>query len=678
MPSAKAKTPKKLTVYVYEKDVKTLIETKTAEFHADGLTTTVELQLVNGKSYDILFWADAYDENGADTPFSYTASTQTVKVDYTKMASNEDKGDAFFFAEKGLEVNGAINKNITLTRPFAQINFDTDDLGAASVKNAFGITDSNKFGTVKSKLALTAAMPDQLNLFDGTVSTSATAATTFDAVAPSELTFPYGTGYDYLSMSYVLVGAGRDVVDLKYTVLNGTSEYNTLNITAVPVQRNYRTNIYGSLLTSKVNFNVVIKPNFEDPDYNVGPWDGTTQTEVTPTVENGVSTYTAMTASEFAWVITNAPMNAVIALGSDIDMGGKGIAPIGTTARKNDDSQFFQGTLDGKNMTIKNINFSGSGEDNGAGLIATAKNVTIKDLNIEGGTVTGEDFAGALVSYFSGDNNTVSNVHIKGVTVKNTTTDNGAVGGLVGRVYGATTITGCSVEGNISGRSKLGGIVGFANKNIEINSTTFEGNITSEGYPSEAHAGGIIGYTNGGNTVKLNGCTNKGNLTAKVGLGNGEIGGSYAGGMVANSFMTAYEILNCVNEGSVTAINPKGFLDGGTTTAAAGIFGYCSYAPSIKVEGCTNKGSVSLDVKAEANSRNCVAGLINIGWPACQDDKVSIKGNTVENVEYTNNAVLRRAVVAYATFVGLTPQYDYSVWLSGNTNNTSLEETFKY
>lgn len=148
--------------------------------------------------------------------------------------------------------------------------------------------------------------------------------------------------------------------------------------------------------------------------------------------------------------------------------------------------------------------------------------------------------------------------------------------------------------------------------------------------------------------------------------------------MVANSFMTAYEILNCVNEGSVTAINPKGFLDGGTTTAAAGIFGYCSYAPSIKVEGCTNKGSVSLDVKAEANSRNCVAGLINIGWPACQDDKVSIKGNTVENVEYTNNAVLRRAVVAYATFVGLTPQYDYSVWLSGNTNNTSLEETFKY
>ena len=258
---------KKLTVYVYEKDAKTLIETKTAEVPADGLTTTVELQLVNGKSYDILFWADAYGENGADTPFSYTASTQTVKVDYTKMASNEDKGDAFFFAEKGLEVKGAINKTIYLTRPFAQINFGTDDLDAAAVVNAFGITDDSKFGTVMSKLALTAAMPDQLNLFDGTVTTTdGAAATAFAAVAPTEEdTFPYGTGYDYMSMSYVLVGADRDVVDLKYTVLNGDAEYNTLEIAAVPVQRNYRTNIYGSLLTSKVNFTVEIKPGFDKP-----------------------------------------------------------------------------------------------------------------------------------------------------------------------------------------------------------------------------------------------------------------------------------------------------------------------------------------------------------------------------------------------------------------------------
>ena len=263
---------KKLTVYVYEKDVKTLIETKTAEFPADGLTTTVELQLVNGKSYDILFWADAYGENGADTPFSYTASTQTVKVDYTKMASNEDKGDAFFFAEKGLEVKGAINKTIYLTRPFAQINFGTDDLDAAAVVNAFGITADNKFGTVMSKLALTAAMPDQLNLFDGTVTTTdGAAATAFAAVAPTEEdTFPYGTGYDYMSMSYVLVGADRDVVDLKYTVLNGDAEYNTLEIAAVPVQRNYRTNIYGSLLTSKVNFTVEIKPGFGGEYNNVG------------------------------------------------------------------------------------------------------------------------------------------------------------------------------------------------------------------------------------------------------------------------------------------------------------------------------------------------------------------------------------------------------------------------
>ena len=350
---------KKLTVYVYEKDVKTLIETKTAEFPADGLTTTVELQLVNGKSYDILFWADAYGENGADTPFSYTASTQTVKVDYTKMASNEDKGDAFFFAEKGLEVKGAINKTIYLTRPFAQINFGTDDLDAAAVVNAFGITADNKFGTVMSKLALTAAMPDQLNLFDGTVTTTdGAAATAFAAVAPTEEdTFPYGTGYDYMSMSYVLVGADRDVVDLKYTVLNGDAEYNTLEIAAVPVQRNYRTNIYGSLLTSKVNFTVEIDNEFMGGE----------------AINPNATKVTVNSAQELADAVNNATSDIVVTFGADIE----GDATV-------NQKEGVNVIIDGADHQYKNgrIQIDGYGRNNGAEMM------TIKNINfvVENGT----------------------------------------------------------------------------------------------------------------------------------------------------------------------------------------------------------------------------------------------------------------------------------------------------
>ena len=299
------KTATTLTYAVYETGVtpvNPIIFSEDEVTFGDDLTATVTLQLVNGKTYDILFWADAPVAPGETNPFTFTPATQTVAVNYAAMASNNDACDAFFAAEKALEVEGAINKTVTLTRPFAQINFGTDDLDVASVKNAFGITADNKFGTLRSKLALTAAMPDQLNLLTGEVTTVATGATAFEAVAPTTEEFPYEPlTYDHLSMTYVLVGADRDVVDLKYTVLNGTIKYNTLNITAVPVQRNYRTNIYGSLITSKANYNVEIKPGFAEPDYDIA--------------------VTANTPSEFTDALVN-PKVEIINVSTDLDLSG--------------------------------------------------------------------------------------------------------------------------------------------------------------------------------------------------------------------------------------------------------------------------------------------------------------------------------------------------------------------
>ena len=57
----------------------------------------------------------------------------------------------------------------------------------------------------------------------------------------------------------------QDSVEL--TVSDG-SESRTF--TNVPVQRNYRTNIYGSLLTNTTDFTVVIEPAFATTHYNLG------------------------------------------------------------------------------------------------------------------------------------------------------------------------------------------------------------------------------------------------------------------------------------------------------------------------------------------------------------------------------------------------------------------------
>lgn len=62
-------------------------------------------------------------------------------------------------------------------------------------------------------------------------------------------------------MNYVLVPDYKTIADVTLDYTNGTTPMKR-TFTSVPLQRNYRTNIYGSLLTNSVDFNVVIEPAF--------------------------------------------------------------------------------------------------------------------------------------------------------------------------------------------------------------------------------------------------------------------------------------------------------------------------------------------------------------------------------------------------------------------------------
>ena len=75
-------------------------------------------------------------------------------------------------------------------------------------------------------------------------------------------------GYKYLSMDYLLVGSKQKTnVNVQWQISDGAGTAIECTFANVPVQGNYRTNIYGSLLTSTSDFNVEIAPAFEEPDY---------------------------------------------------------------------------------------------------------------------------------------------------------------------------------------------------------------------------------------------------------------------------------------------------------------------------------------------------------------------------------------------------------------------------
>ena len=244
-------TAKHLQYAVYEAGQSTPLKvfgdetTVVGEAEMVNLKKSVTLKLTSGKSYDVIFWAA---DNSAKKPYTFDPLTQTVKIKYTNVYSNNDICDAFFKKET-ITVSGNQNVDVKLTRPFAQVNIGTDDFDAATIA-----------GLNLTQTQVKATAGDILNLATGKMEgTEATRTFKMKAIPTADDgAFPVA-GYKYLLMAYIPISDTKETVDMTFGY-NGKSSFRSF--TNVPLQRNYRTNIYGSLLTNSVDFNVVIEPAF--------------------------------------------------------------------------------------------------------------------------------------------------------------------------------------------------------------------------------------------------------------------------------------------------------------------------------------------------------------------------------------------------------------------------------
>ena len=235
---------------VYDAEGKELTDLTVTDAEIHG-STTVNLQLTTGNTYSVIFWAAA--ENA---PYTVDFGAKTMTVDYDEAVSNDETRDAFYKYHT-FTVKGAQTETIELKRPFAQLNIGTADYAAST---SAGYTPVNSAVTIKS-------IYNTLNLWDGEVSGETEVTYDYAAIAKNEA-FPVA-GYEYLAMNYLLVAADKTLVDVEfaYTETDATAA-KTRTVGSVPVQRNYRTNIYGNLLTSDVDINVEIKPEYDEPAYD--------------------------------------------------------------------------------------------------------------------------------------------------------------------------------------------------------------------------------------------------------------------------------------------------------------------------------------------------------------------------------------------------------------------------
>ncbi len=495
-----------LDYYVYDEDNgSTNIEALNGTATFVNRETTVSLNLVSGKSYSIVFLATVPGQSH----YTYTASSKDLDVTYGSAAQDESR-DAFYVYEPTFKVTGAISKDIILRRPFAQINVGTTDWASAT---AAGISLTETSMTVTG-------VANKINL--GTGDVEGNEEVTFTSAAmpatPGE-TFPYAAANvdRYMAMNYVLVGKDKSTVDVKMNT-NANPAIDEMVFSQVPVQRNYRTNIYGDLLTNPAKWEVIIDEHYAGSDINLNLADKIADGAY---FNEADKTYKVTSKEGFKWVAENKTIQGgeTFELAGDIDFEGEIVTPL--KVEFNGEKRI---TIDGKGHTIKNLQFKGDK----ASIIAGALVGDLKNLNVENITSPGDygdGFDNRIKKRFCGviDNiyGNIENVHVKNITLHSA---EGRIGAIVG-IHNSGNMTDCSVENvTIHAAWSVGGVAGAINEtNNRIYRNVRVKNVTISTAP--AYWGN---YAN------------------------------YKGAMVGDVYATGVEFIDCSIEGTVQGLSKPG------------------------------------------------------------------------------------------------------------------------
>ncbi len=227
-------------------------------------TASIPVVLLKDKTYDLVFWAQSSEAPANCYSMDWTARRMTVTYG---SISQDDERDAFFLVDNNFVAGDEKNPEFHLYRPFAQLNAGLSDDEVTKIGNN-GVDVSKIMSQVKVK-----NVANVLNLVDEADDNVATdvagevEAEFTIALKPEEALKVSEVNYEYLSMNYLLVNKKQNVTaEYIFTDFDGTTY--TRKYDNVPLQRNYRTNIVGNLLSSEYDFNVVIVPGFNEPANN--------------------------------------------------------------------------------------------------------------------------------------------------------------------------------------------------------------------------------------------------------------------------------------------------------------------------------------------------------------------------------------------------------------------------
>ena len=227
-------------------------------------SASFDLEFVKNQEFVVLFWAQnsalvQTDEN----PTGMYNINDLRKIQLVNPgAANNDAAQVFAGSDRVSNCASAANGNVTLTRPVSQINVYTT-------------AESLSFGDVTISLEESSMTVVGLyNTYNVAAGNAVEAAANMVTFAYTSAGIPDATADDaalrYVGMNYVgFAPKAGTTVTVDFAIKTNEVEAIRHSVSNVPVKPNYRTNIFGNLISATTNYNVSLNDEWlENPDVN--------------------------------------------------------------------------------------------------------------------------------------------------------------------------------------------------------------------------------------------------------------------------------------------------------------------------------------------------------------------------------------------------------------------------
>lgn len=243
--AASSNLPTKLNCYIYNTQSNSQMI-----INCDSLLTgsakagTLNVPLYKDSTYNVVFFAKK-----PECSSNYIVQKQTITT------GNDENTECFYAIIKDVSKNKGLSYSTVLKRPFAQLNIYPND-----VEKYRQLTEDNFYQSLDIQID---GSYSSINVIDGSV----TGAPVSLIISQNKKEYDRDTWLDNglpLFSAYLLVDQRKEIdVKMSQTVYEGANlQMYEYQFNSIPVQRNYKTNIYTKLLTDTNSFRVEINPEY--------------------------------------------------------------------------------------------------------------------------------------------------------------------------------------------------------------------------------------------------------------------------------------------------------------------------------------------------------------------------------------------------------------------------------